>query len=346
MGIVSSCYICGEDLLRGLKPFRPIQVVGCRQCLNLSQVTWEGEEATVQALPEFESLGNMAPRGSVISGIFEIVPQAITDLPVLAEIPQRVVSTIHDPISSIGDVTKIIEEDVVLSTKILSLANSAYFATPSEINDLQTACSRLGMKALANIANTMASAEQYKTSDVVARKLLQSLWQHAIVTAHCADAIANKVGVQSPNIFLAGLLHDIGKVVLVDVIMSKYTGPVGRLKEAPEVLAKAIAPFSPIVGMHVVQQWRLSPELYFSTLYADRPALTPHSEYMSEVYCISLASDIAESKGYGIGNAEEMNLEGHPAVAALGIDQSDLSEMVGSLEEMLDSVLGVLGALD
>jgi hypothetical protein len=47
-----------------------------------------------------------------------------------------------------------------------------------------------------------------------------------------------------------------------------------------------------------------------------------------------------------VGNAEEMNLEGHSAVAALGIEQSDLDEMVGSLEEMLDSVLGVLDALD
>jgi HD-like signal output (HDOD) protein len=256
--IMSTCYICGEELLKNIKAYRPVQVVGCSQCLNVSLVNWTGEDATMSPVPGFESLGNKAPRGSIIAGILEHIPQAITDLPVLAEIPQRVVSTIHDPISDISDVVAIIEEDVVFSTKILSLANSAYFATPSEISDLNTACSRLGMKALANIANALASAGQYKSSDPLARKLLQGLWQHAIVTAHCTDALATRLTIQNSNTFIAGLLHDIGKVVLVDTIFTRYVGPTGRLKESPEVLARAIEPFAPLVGLHVAQHWKLA----------------------------------------------------------------------------------------
>ena len=119
---MSTCYICGEELLKDIKPYHPVQVVGCSQCLNISQVSWTGAEASLAPVPGFESLGNMAPRGSIIAGILEHIPQAITDLPVLAEIPQRVVGTIHDPISAIFDVVSIIEEDVVFSTKILSLS--------------------------------------------------------------------------------------------------------------------------------------------------------------------------------------------------------------------------------
>ena len=72
----------------------------------------------------------------------------------------------------------IIEEDAVLSTKILSLSNTAYFPTISETNDLTTACSLLGMRNWANIATTMSSVNQYKTSNADARKLMRNMWQH------------------------------------------------------------------------------------------------------------------------------------------------------------------------
>ena len=343
---VTTCYVCGEDLLEGVKPFKPVQVVGCNGCLNISQICWEGEHPRAQTIPGVETLGNLAPRGSVMAGVLEMVPKAITSLPVLAEIPQRVVSTIHDPISSIADVVDIIEEDAVLSTKILSLANSAYFVTPNEINDLNTACSRLGMRALANMANTMASANQYRATNLTARKLLQRLWQHAIVTAHCADALAQKLDLHTSTTFFAGLLHDIGKVVMVDVITAQYEGATGRLKDSPDVLARAIEPFASLVGLHVAQHWKLSPELSFATLYAEHPEDIPNEECRPQVYCVQLASDIAESKGYGIGNADAIDFANHSALEALGLGQDELEEFVLGLEGMLDSVLGVLGSLD
>ena len=202
------------------------------------------------------------------------------------------------------------------------------------------------MKALANIANVLAGADQYKCTDVVARKLLQGLWQHAIVTAHCTDALATTLKIQNHNTFIAGLLHDIGKVVLVDTIFTRYTGATGRLKESPEILARAIAPYAPLVGLHVIQHWKLAPELCFATFYAQQPELTPDDKCRPEIHCIRLASDIAESKGYGIGNSENIVLENHPDLAALGLAQEDLNTMVDGLEDMLSSVLGVLGSLD
>jgi len=343
---MTECYVCGEELLHEAKPFKPVQVIGCNQCLNISEIRWEDNHPTAQRIPTFQILGSIAPRGSVMAGVLEIIPNAITNLPVLAEVPQRVVHTIHDPISSISDVVDIIEEDAVLTTKILSLANSSYFATPIEINDLQTACSRLGMRALANIANAMASANQYRSTNPTAHKLMKSLWQHAIVTAYCTEVLAMKLDIHSTTTYFGGLIHDIGKVVLVDTIINQYQGPIGRLVESPEVLAKAIKHFAPVVGLHVAQYWNLSPEFYFATLYAQQPEVCPHEGCRPEIQCIQLASDIADIKGYGIDAAEEYTLENHPALEHLDLTQKELDEFVLGLDEMLDSVLGVLGSLD
>ena len=74
---MSTCYICGEDLLQSLKPFKPVQVVGCNQCLNISQITWEGDQPTATPIEAFGTLGNLAPRGSVMEGVLKLIPEAI-----------------------------------------------------------------------------------------------------------------------------------------------------------------------------------------------------------------------------------------------------------------------------
>ena len=161
------CYVCSHELPGSIRPFPPIQLIGCDQCMNVSQITWLDNIPTLVSMPDYKKLEKFVPDGSVLAKILATVPKALTQLPILAEIPQRVVATIPDPISSVQDIVAIIEEDAVLSIKILSLANSAYFATVGEINDLVTACSRLGMREMANIATTMSSMNQYKTSNAM-----------------------------------------------------------------------------------------------------------------------------------------------------------------------------------
>lgn len=156
------CFACNHELPRSIRPFPPIQLIGCDQCMNVSQIKWLDNIPTVVSIPDYQKLEKFVPDGSVLSGILGAVPKALAQLPVLAEIPQRVVKTIHNPDSSLNDVAQIVKEDAVLTTKVPSLSNSAFFATVREIVDLPSACSRLGMRTLGNIANAMAFANQYK----------------------------------------------------------------------------------------------------------------------------------------------------------------------------------------
>lgn len=342
---MGSCFACGEDLLSWVRPFKPLQLVGCRKCLNISLLTWEGDTATIEPLPDCPTLGTLAPRGSVMAGVMEIIPDLIPELPILPEIPQRVVATIHDPIASIQDVVQIVEEDAVLSTKILSVANSAYFATVSEIGDLSTACSRLGMRALANIAHTVASANQYKSPNPQARMLMERLWKHAIATALCSETIATTLKLDSNLPYMAGLMHDIGKAVMVDAITTKYTGNVGRLKEAPDVLARAIDPFAPLIGLHVAQHWNLQGELFMTTFYTQNPDATVSEPCKTLTHCVRLASDMAEAKGYGVSETPSEIANDHPSFEKLGVTPEQFEKMSEDLDEMLDSVVGAYGSM-
>jgi HD-like signal output (HDOD) protein len=338
------CKVCGNDLGGVSRKIKPFQLVGCTQCMNVVLIDWETEPVESSLIAEVGELAQRAPRGSVIGNVFDMLNRVIEELPVLPEVPQRVVATIHDPLSSIDDLVTIIEEDAVLSMKILSLANSAYFATVSEINDLNTACSRLGMKSIANIAHAVANANLYKTSKVEHRKLMEQLWTHAIATAYCADSIGQKVGLDSNTVFVGGLVHDIGKLVLFDALTNKYSGNIGRLSEDTSLLIKVISQFAPLAGLHVIQHWKLAPELAFSTLFSSAPEHNPSADWSLLSHAICLSNAAAEQIGFSIGEVEQTDLSVHPSIAALGLTE-DWSEIELQLQDSIDSVLGVLGSI-
>ena len=345
-----NCYECNETLPGMVRAFKPLQLVGCESCLNVSLVRWYDDNRRVaESLPKSAPLKSIVPLGSVLNNILSVVPSAITRLPLLAEVPQRVVKTIHTPNSLIEDVANVIGEDAALTTRILSLSNSALYATVSEIVDLPTACSRLGMRTLSNIANAMATANQYRSKNLVALELMQSLWKHAVATAHCAEAIAEQLNskeINSTMAYVAGLLHDIGKVVLVDVITTQYPGDAGRLKTSPELIAKAINPIAPLVGVHVTQHWRLPGELAFITFFARHPQSMPHPGCKKLAYCLRLASDIADLKGYGIAESDSITLDDHISVKALKLTQGDIDSIAQRLDKQLEPIMDVFGTLE
>jgi HD-like signal output (HDOD) protein len=312
--------------------------------MNVLIIDWDAEPVQSALIEKVGNISDRAPRGSVMGNVFEMMNRVIEELPVLPEVPQRVVATIHDPLSSIDDLVAIIEEDAVLSMKILSLANSAYFATVSEINDLSTACSRLGMKSIANIAHAISNANLYQTSKPEYRELMQQLWTHAVAAAYCAETLASKTGIDSNTVFVGGLIHDIGKLVLFDALTNKYNGSIGRLGEDTSLMIKVINQFSPVAGLHVIQHWKLAPELAFSTLFSGQPEINPSSEWSKLGHVVCLSNAAAEHVGYSIGDVAPTDLSAHASVDALGLSE-DWEDIESNLQETIDSVMGVLGSI-
>ena len=77
---------------------------------------------------------------------------------------------------------------------------------------------------------------------------MQKLWMHSLATVHCAELLALKLDIDRDFAYVTGLLHDIGKVVLIDVITTKYIGAPQRLRETPDLIVKAIEPVSHIAS--------------------------------------------------------------------------------------------------
>jgi HD-like signal output (HDOD) protein len=119
-----------------------------------------------------------------------------------------------DPDVSIMQLTSVISKDQVLTTRLLALANSAQSAAAMEITTIAEAMMRVGSFGVRNLAVAVCLASQKQDRQVYGTHG-QSLVDHGIGTTHLARLIAHDVHEDAEEAFLCGLLHDIGKLVVL-----------------------------------------------------------------------------------------------------------------------------------
>jgi len=344
------CPFCAGELPSSVAGIEQEILYACSNCLNPFRLRPEQGDVVANPIEGVQDIRVVAPPGSVMAGVLDTLNEALEDLPVLPEVPQRILSMVHDPLMNMSDLAKVINEDAVISMRILKLANSAFYASMHEIQDLATACSRVGLKMVANTVNAIANGNLYRTGDPRFRGLMESLWRNAVVTAYCADELTTMARAGRGDVaFMAGLIHEIGKVVLLDIITVKYKGSLGRLREDPELVARVLDKYYLLVGLHVVQKWELAPELTVTTYCHRTPNMVPCEQWLPLTHALCLACAVATSAGYGVGIAEEeqgqLVLSNHPSATYLKLDAAKFDELMTTLPEKVDPLLEVFSTI-
>ncbi|MEW6583207.1 MAG: HDOD domain-containing protein [Actinomycetota bacterium] len=161
----------------------------------------------------------------------------MTDLPVLRTSVHRVLGVTNDPDSSTTELVAALEADESLVANMLRYANSAAMARPVRAKTVRQAVTMLGRLRVRQIALEAATYHFLEQAPGVASR--GQLHVHSVAVAAASSAVADRVGLPVDTPHLAGLLHDIGKVVLPAVASE---AEVGRLTEAyPSGMARARA---------------------------------------------------------------------------------------------------------
>ncbi len=171
--------------------------------------------------------------------VVQVVSAGAFEPPRLPEIASQVLAAAEDPDASIEALAKLIHSDQFLAVRVLRVANSAVFR-PSDrrIYSLTQAISRLGLVGTRNVvvAAAMAQAIYHGPRKV----LLQQLWRESVGAAVGYQLIEQVAGKNAEAAFLAGLMHNVGKPVLVwildDIIRSGYEGRIAFEEVAPELV--------------------------------------------------------------------------------------------------------------
>jgi putative nucleotidyltransferase with HDIG domain len=190
------------------------------------------------------------------------VASQIKGLPTLPAIYVELEALLNTDDASMDKVGQLVAKDPAISAKLLQLANSSFFSRPQRILDPARAASLLGLDLVRSIVLTVAIISRF--SKWIKVFSVESLWEHAMMTAAMAKAIAKaeKVDRETADAaFSAGLLHDIGKLLIVSYLPDKYGAIAERMKSDHVPMAVAendiIGTTHAAVGAYLLGLWGL-----------------------------------------------------------------------------------------
>ena len=183
------------------------------------------------------------------------------NLPSLPTIFGQINETIRKPTSSANDIAKVISKDTALAARLLKLVNSTFYGFPSKIDTLSRSVTIIGTKQISTLALGMNIINVFK--DIPSHLIdMKSFWEHSIVCGISARIIASYKNIQNTErLFVAGLLHDIGRLILYSsvpieskhtLLRAKYTDNL-LYKEETETLGFDHAK----IGGLLLKKWKL-----------------------------------------------------------------------------------------
>lgn len=154
------------------------------------------------------------------SNILSIISK-IEELPSVPSIFLKLEQELNSPNVSLSKIAELISEDMSIAAKILQIVNSAFFGLPRETADLVSAVNMLGINIIRSVIITL-KFQNFVTDKEAKYLSVEKLWTHSQLVAKYAQHIYEKIGdnkYSSKEVYAAGLLHDVGKLILL-----KYPG--------------------------------------------------------------------------------------------------------------------------
>jgi putative nucleotidyltransferase with HDIG domain len=149
------------------------------------------------------------------------VVKSVRDLPSLPVIVIEVLNSFEQPDASLGLLAGKVAQDQALSAKVLRLSNSSFYGLSRKVTTIQQAITVLGFDSVRTLIAAAAVTDRFSGMGYGSFDF-RAFWRHAIATALCAKALARVLGLNQDYAFVSGLLHDIGKLVLVTGFPAEY----------------------------------------------------------------------------------------------------------------------------
>jgi putative nucleotidyltransferase with HDIG domain len=182
-------------------------------------------------------------------------------LPALPEVVLKARKMLDDDQSTATQISRVIRADATITTRMLRLVNSPLYRTDHQIEDVKLAITRLGNKNVRSVITSLAMEQLYNTAfSKPIRKILRETWEHSAHVAALSYLIARDYTTHFPldpdEAMLAGLIHDIGKLPILE-----YIEVVPDLMINETAMRKVLEILHTRIGRIILKTWKFSDEL-------------------------------------------------------------------------------------
>lgn len=274
----------------------------------------------------------------------------IKDLVTLPEVALRIAGMVDDPNASAADIGREISNDAALTARLLRIANSAALGQHGKVATIARAIAVLGVRQVRDLTVGLTAI---RTFDGVPNELvtMESFWRHSVLCAVAAGQIAahrggSRGGGDTP--FVAGLLHDVGQLVLFNEAPEQARQALLMSVDAVDdrglyLCEREVMGFDhSAVGVALARNWGLPLSLQECIEFHHEPGLA--RQYPVEVATIHIANSVAVLAEIGSNEPADAPMISSAALSTAGLDAADLGQVVAQTRESAGEMLPLLVA--
>ncbi len=269
-----------------------------------------------------------------------IVNSAITSVGEIATLPEitvRIIKIVEDPKSTARDLHEVIRNDPALASKILKVVNSAFYGLPGQINNVDRAIVLLGLSAVKNIAIAASMTRLFQGGVTIDGFNGMELWRHSAAVGAVCRSIAKIQGAQCmEEVFLAGLMHDLGLLIMRQALPRKLAEVIAKHRAAPKAFTQIeeeiIGADHQAFGQALATKWRFPRGLCAVIGYHHKPQLLA-PEFRSMVEIVHVADILACKTDIGFTRTHGHAELTPELLQAVGLKQTDADVILAELPE-------------
>lgn len=274
----------------------------------------------------------------IVKEIVNRFRQGEINLPSLPQINRKFQELINQG-ADYRQISDLLKQDLAIASKLIMISNSAFYRGVEINRTLEQAVSRLGISITQQYANVISNRALYTVSKKKYLPMIERLWRHSLASAYACQLVTatreNKERYDN-DLFITGLLHDIGKLILIQVISElevkgKFAG------EIPvEDVVKIAETYHGQFGSALLKRWQFSNECIGAAQHHDN--LRGAGPVSRELYVVHFANQLAKASGFIFANSDVSDIEMSESAQSLKIDPEAVASMKKDVAAYMDDV--------
>ncbi len=261
-------------------------------------------------------------------GDLKKIIRSIDALPTLPLVVARVNELVENPKASAADINNAIRQDVALSARILKLVNSSFYGFPRRISSITHAVVILGFNTVRNVVLSAFVLDAFAGEGLPFGH--REFWIHSLGVGVAANTLARRKDLpETEDAFVAGLLHDVGKVVLHQYARARFADALRVVRERDCLLYDAelevLGASHAEVGRELLDAWHLPSHLVEAVSVHHEPDQATQSPGLCAV--VHVADIFTRAMLVGSGGDRRIPRASHDAWAKVGVQVGEVDDL-------------------
>jgi HD-like signal output (HDOD) protein len=265
--------------------------------------------------------------------------ERVQGLPTLPSMLNNINQMVLNPRTSAKEVAQVISTDPSLTSKVLRVVNSSFYGFPNRITTISHAIVILGFNTVKSIVLSSTIFDVFRRTPRPGDFDRAAFWRHSIGCGSAAKVLGRRLNYPMlEELFIAGLLHDVGKIVMDQFLPDKFAEVVALVREKDMLIYDAEAAVMGAthaeVGAWLFEKWNLSRGLIETTRCHHNPALA--GEHRKFAGIVHLADILIRALRYGSGGDNKIPAIHDSAWKDLGLMPEEFPDLLSAVAGELD----------